>query len=207
MQIKGKIPGNTDVLFQEEVNPSQEAWLQNPTNKFFLYSEGYKEAGDRIYEVINQNNFYANTLIYPLLFNYRQFVELRLKELIIMGYKYLDQGKDFADEHSLSILWATFRNEILSKLHDLKDFQNEFNNVERVIDSFNQEDPKSMNFRYPVSRGPKRKANIKRSTIDIENFKNVMDKLVFFFNWQWETLSNFQDLKEEIMAEIYSEYY
>lgn len=199
------LPNQNDQLFIEEKNKQYGVWLKNPANKFFLYSEGYKEAGKQLFEFCMNNKFYLNTLVYPLIFNYRQFVELRLKELIIMGYKYHDIEKDFSDEHSLTKLWRTYRTEILDPINNID--KEILDNVEKVISQFNSEDPKSMVFRYPVSTGPERKNSINKETLDLDNFKKVIDKLIYFFDWQWDMLSNFQDMKDEMIAEIYSNYY
>jgi hypothetical protein len=203
--LKDYLPNSTDKIFKEETNSKHGAWLQNPANKFFLYSEGYKEAGNRLYDFCIEKPFYWNTVIYPLVFNYRQFIELRLKELIIMGYKYLDQNKDFADEHSLTSLWNTYRNEILLELEEIE--KETLDSVEKIINEFNSEDPKSMSFRYPVRRAPDRKPSINRETIDIKNFKVVIEKVIYFFDWQWDMVSHLLDLKDEMIADMYKDYY
>jgi hypothetical protein len=203
--MKEHLPSNTDSIFKDEVSPDYGAWLKNPANKFFLYSEGYKEAGKKLWEFCIENHFYSNTLIYPLVFNYRQFLELRLKELIIMGYKYLDSEEDFADEHSLVKLWNTYRNKILPEVENID--KNILDNVERIICQFNTEDPQSMSFRYPVTRGPNRKESLNRDTIDLNNFKTVIDRLIYFFDWQWDMISHYEDLKSEMIADMYREYW
>lgn len=203
--MKECLPNKTDSVFKDEVIPNYGVWLKNPANKFFLYSEGYKEAGKKLWEFCIENMFYANTLIYPLVFNYRQFLELRLKELIIMGYKHLDEKKDFSDEHSLTKLWNTYRNEILPQIEQIE--KDILDNVERIISQFNSEDPQSMTFRYPVTRSPKRKDSLNRETIDLNNFKNVIDKLIYFFDWQWDMISHYKDMKVEMIADMYQEYW
>lgn len=204
-QMKENLPNNTDSIFKEEVSHDYGAWLKNPANKFFLYSEGYKEAGKRIWEFCIDNTFYSKTLIYPLVFNYRHFLELRLKELIILGYKYLATEKDFSDEHSLIKLWNSYRHEILPKIEVIE--KDILDNVERILNQFNSEDPQSVSFRYPVTRGPNRKESLNRDTIDLNNFKKVIDKLIFFFDWQWEMISHYEDLKAEMIADMYREYW
>lgn len=203
--MKEKLPNNRDSIFKDEVSPDYGAWLKNPANKFFLYSEGYREAGNKLWEFCIDNRFYSSTLIYPLIFNYRQYLELRLKELIIMGYKYLAAKKDFADVHSLLKLWNTYRYEILPKIEDIE--KQILDNIERIISQFNSEDPQSMSFRYPVTRGPNRKDSLNRETIDLNNFKTVMDKLIYFFDWQWEMISHYEDWKSEMIADMYREYW
>ncbi len=204
--MKKHLPNQHDALFKNESSLEYGVWLQSPANKFFLYSEGYKEAGNKLYEYCVENAFYGNLMIYPLIFTYRHFVEIRLKELIIMGYRYLDEAKDFHDEHSLMKLWNVYRKEIIEKITD--DIPKEdLDNVQRIIAQFADEDPDSMSFRYPVSKAPNRTPLLKRETIDLENFKKVMDKLIFFFDWQWDMLSNMLDIKAEMIADMYSEYW
>lgn len=203
--MKEKLPTKNDRLFIEEIEKNYGAWMKDPPNKFFLYSEGYKDAGEKLFEFCIENKFYISSMIYPLVFNYRQFIELRIKELSMMGNTYLGNDIDFADEHSLLKLWNNYRNNILAKIHKVDD--EILNNVERIISEFNSEDPKSMCFRYPVTRAPNRKESVNRETIDLNNFKFVIDKLINFFYWQWELISNNQDLKNEFLAEMYSQYY
>ena len=199
------LPQPTDSLFIEESDSKKGAWISNPANKFFLYSEGYREAGNKLYESCIANPFYSNTLIYPLIYNYRQFLELRLKELIIMGNEYNETDEDFPDEHSLTKLWNIYRNKLLPEIDNTIE-KNILDNVEKLIIEFNTIDPKSMSFRYPVTRGPIREKSVKMHTIDIENFKKSMDKLMYFFDWQWDMISHYKDLKQDLLAEWYGEY-
>ena len=113
-----ELPQETDKLFIEETDEKKGAWLLNPTNKFFLYSEGYKEAGKRLYDCCIENLFYSNTLVYPMTYNYRQFLELRLKELLLMGNEYIETGDDFPDEHSLTKLWNIYRTKLLPQIEN-----------------------------------------------------------------------------------------
>jgi hypothetical protein len=181
-------PIGSDNLFIEETNPIMGAWLQNPTNKFFLYSEGYKQAGDILYQQ----------------FNYRQYIELRLKELITMGYKYLGLDKDFKDIHDLEKLWKTYKVDILKNITEVD--LDLLDNVERLIHEFNRIDP-GFAFRYPVTRGPNRQEAITMRTVDLHNFKSSFDKLARFLEYQWDTLDNYQDLKNDYIAEMMSEMY
>jgi hypothetical protein len=194
------LPNETDELFREEIDQEYGAWLKNPSNKFFLYSEGYREAGDKLYELCLERRFNWNTIIYPLVFCFRQYCELKLKELIIMGYEYIDERKDFRDEHNLLNLWKVYRTEILPKIEEID--KKTLRNVERVISQFNSEDPNSMNYRYPLTKGPNRRASLSRTTLDVKNFKEVMDRLILFFDWQWDMLSHYSEMKSEMFSDV-----
>ena len=203
--MSAELPKQTDSLFLEETDPKKGAWITNPTNKFFLYSEGYREAGNKLYDYCVENNFFANTLVYPLIYNYRQFLELRLKELILMGHTYIETDGDFPDERSLTKLWNIYRNELLPQIDSTIE-KDTLDNVEKLINELNSIDPKSMSFRYPVTKGPNRENSIKMPTIDLENFRNSMNKLMYFFDWQWDMISHYEDLKQEMLSEWYGEY-
>jgi len=192
-------------LFIEERNPNRGAWISNPANKFFLYSEGYRAAGQILYDYCIENSCCFNTLVYPLIFNYRQFLELRLKELIIMGNRYTDINKDFPKIHCLSKLWKIYRNDLLPNIDNTIDFCL-LNNVENLITQFTDIDPESTSFRYPVKRTPNREESISMKTIDIENFKIHMDELIIFFDCQWEMIHHYEDFKQEMLSEFYRGY-
>lgn len=189
-------PNNTDQLFVDETNFTEGAWLKNSASKFFLYSEGYRMAAEKIFNDCISNPHFANKMVYPMIFNYRQFIELRLKELISMGYFFLGEHADFQDDHSLMRLWNTYRNEILIKIEPIDPFL--LNNVERIISQFNTEDPNSMFFRYPLTKAPNRRNSLNRESIDLRNFRNVIEKLNNFLDWQWDMLSHYQDLQTEM---------
>lgn len=198
-------PKKNERLFKAEIKSDTGAWLQNPASKFFTYSEGYKNAGDALYEHCIKNPFYNNTVVYPLIFTYRQFIELRLKELILMANKLNDIDEDFPDEHNILTLWKKFR-ELYNKVGE-ETKKEYFDNAENVIAQFTNEDPKSMNFRYPVGRGKIRRNSLKRETVDIENVKNVIDRLYNFLTALWDELSHLEDMKQEVIRDYFSEYW
>jgi hypothetical protein len=59
-----------------------------------LYSIGYKMAADVL---IENSGRYPDFLIYPIVFLYRQYIELRLKQIIIQGNSIIDNSKVIPD--------------------------------------------------------------------------------------------------------------
>lgn len=199
------LPDGTEMLFKEETDLNFGAWLNNPTDKFFLYSDGYKKAGKKLLEMCKEEPYFINSLVYPLIFNYRHFIELRLKELLILGYELNDMNKDFKDTHSITSLWNSYRQDILKTIQDVSpEIQL---NIEKLLNQFQAKDPKSMNFRYPVTKGINREDSLNRTTIDLKNFEEVMNKIIYFFEWNFDILSNYTHLKHEMISEMYSNYY
>jgi len=201
-------PNSTDVLFREERNSDTGAWLKNPANKHFLYSQGYLLAANTIYDSIESDRFRQNTLVYPMIFNYRQFLELQIKELSAIGNNYLGREKDFDSGHQLKKLWDEYRNNILKEINPDFD-QALLDNVEELIVEFVAEDPGSTNYRYPFKNLEKgaapstRKVSLTRDTLDLRNFKETIDKLVNFFAWQWDLLDSAQITRDEMLSDRY----
>jgi hypothetical protein len=205
-------PNSTDVLFQEEKDSEFGAWVKNPTDKFFLYSQGYLKAANLIYASIEESAVFQNTLVYPMIFNYRQFLELRLKELSFIGNRYLGIDKDFKEVHFLKELWNEYKDNILSKLEpDLDPALLE--NVERLIDEFETEDPNSMNYRFPHKKLAKgaspstREESLSRQTLDLKNFKATIDKLIHVLDIRWEVMDINQMMREEYLRDMRENYY
>ena len=82
-------------------------WLNDPIE---LYATGYKEAGDRLVEFVLLNSRDQDFLIYPIVFLYRQYVELRLKEIIKEGLILLEEGNAFPKHHKIWELWCHAKN-------------------------------------------------------------------------------------------------
>lgn len=51
-----------------------------------------------------------DTLVYPILFLYRQYIELALKEIIRSGMVYLERDRAAPKHHDLGQLWAMTEN-------------------------------------------------------------------------------------------------
>ena len=137
-----------------------------------------------------------------MIFCFRQFLELRLKELIFFGKKELFKDTDFEKKHNLCILYDDYINNVLPELDPTYD-QSQVDIVHNLISEFDQIDPQSMSFRYPVDK--KMNPNLRIPNLDIDNFKNVMDRLANYFDGQWELVKLLESYNEDMEAE-YSAY-
>lgn len=191
------IPKQSDELFKEENDIKTGAWLKNPANGFYKYSEGYKLAGEKLFDACVKKPTESNILVFPLVFNFRHCVELKLKELIFLGYLYLDENeKDFPDKHSLMQLWNLYKNEILVNIEHLNT-EKELRSAERIISQLNTNDPESIAYRYHITKSPDRKQTLgKYNTLDLLNFKQVINRLINFFDWHCNDILIMLDNKQ-----------
>jgi hypothetical protein len=83
--------------------------------------------------------------------------------------------------------------------------QTTLNNIEKLITEFNYKDSKSMKFRYLINKNDFENRSLDKPYFDVTNFKNVMDKLINFFNEQTFIIQNYQSIEDELMNSLYWE--
>lgn len=137
-----------------------------------LYAKGYKTGADVLVQHILDTRSGQDYIIYPIVFLYRQFIELRLKELIRQASQLVDKPKDIPMHHSILNLWIDCR-KFLEEIWPEGD-KKDLDAVENCIKEFSKIDPSSMSFRYPVNKegNPSLPQNL--SHINIRHLGEVM---------------------------------
>lgn len=176
-------PDNSDILFNEmNADYRHNAIIRSGITKFFLYSDSYKESAIKLFEQLNGEAYNANTLVYPLVFLCRHFIELRLKELI-SGLNYAVSEKyDFPKGHKLINLWNEYKRLVVESGEGYGPDEIHIKNTEKLIVEFDSIDPGSMCFRYPVNNN--KNPSLIMTNLDLENFRLTMAKLFNFFDMQ-----------------------
>lgn len=145
---------------------------------FVTYPAGYKMGADRLIQSALQDPHNADVLIFPIVFLYRQYLELRLKQLIRDGNRLFGGLSDFPNTHRLDVLWESCKPVLKQvKLDDDGEVAwrvaEGIGAIETCILHFAHIDPTSMAFRYPVD---KERTPFLRdlNTIDIQHFGEAM---------------------------------
>jgi hypothetical protein len=123
-------------------------WSHNPLE---LYATAYKEAAEKLVIEIVRSQQGQDTLVYPIVFLYRQYIELRLKEIILEGRKILDESGNFPMHHRIHDLWPTAM-AIIEKVFKNEEGKPDFGFVAHVLSEFSKYDPESFSFRYPTDK-------------------------------------------------------
>lgn len=130
------------------------AWGRTACVNFFggdqpwrFYAEGYKLAADTLVAHVEATGRDHDRLVYPILFNYRQFIELALKGVIRDARKLLDEPGGAPGGHVLTNLWNTARPLLWRIAPNKADLDNAGESIKR----FAAVDPTSEGFRYPVT--------------------------------------------------------
>ena len=186
----------------ETVFCGDDDWQANACLNFLsspieLYTRGYKEAGDRIVEFVLAKATDQDVLIYPIVFLYRQYIELRLKDIIKEGRILLEEGSDFPKHHNIWDLWCTAK-KIAIKVFEGDD-PTTLKYAEHVIREFAQIDPDSFSFRYPTNKeGQNTLEGV--SHINIRRLGSHIDKLSKDLEGLSTGISVYRDWQQEMWS-------
>jgi hypothetical protein len=153
-----------------------------------MMTEGYKRGADLMVMRSVDNPFDRDTLVFPIIFNYRQFIELSLKYLIAAYGSTVGVGPNWIS-HDLAVLWKTFS-------HLLGQYGHSYPNpddlvVAGIIAEFAKVDPHSFAYRYPVDT----KGNpipVAHQDLDLSVLADVMQAVDGYFSGCDGYLDNLQ---------------
>ena len=190
-----ELPSSQDKLFT-----SAENWWNNACLNFFpkgwtIYGIGYKDAADILVEHIAKTKRQQDTLIYPIIFLYRQYLELALKDLILEARKLLDYADPLPKTHRIDDLWRLC-DDLLEQISP-GDSLEPRENIGRLIEEFAQVDPLSQSFRYP--EGKDGKPTLPGLThINLRNVREVIGKISVLLDGADAMISEYLSHKSEM---------
>ncbi len=190
LHIEFRWPQKGDKPFVVADNPSDNAAVATSTfGRLVLMIEGYKKAGDLMVAAAEEDWRDRDILVFPIVFNYRQFLELSLK------YQLATYGPTVGIEpnwnsHKLDALWKEFL--MMLKSYDEGFPKEADHHVENIVLEFALADPRSFSHRYPVD--PKgTKIEVAFNAIDLSNLAKIMNALESYFSGCDGLLSSLKD--------------
>jgi hypothetical protein len=198
---KATWPKKGDRLFTDDSDWWHNARLDLGGKGWESFACGYRQAADSLALKFLRNWQGNDMLIYPLVFLYRHYLELRLKRVIILGQKLLVEPislnpKNLQNSHDLICLWTSCR-EVIEKLGVKgfwpKDSKEQLDNVGSLIKEFAEKDPDGINFRYPVTKDKHggKPTLPSLNVIGVRNLKRVMRRLDAYFTAQLDGIDVF----------------
>jgi hypothetical protein len=181
-------PDGTNVLFASSGKRKNEVLIGGEDNDWGLYCMGYWRAADALADHLTQarNPYidrpyaaYWESQAYAILFLYRHYLELRLKEL------FLAYGGDAAKinrEHGLLKIWEAVRKQEEAVLTEAPsgDVLIDLDIAEKIVIQFDKIDRDSQAFRYPKDR--KGNITIAPMQIDLIRLKTALGWLSQFLD-------------------------
>ena len=198
--IPPALPTDRDKLFSTAEDYWNNACLNLLPDGWALYVTGYKDAADILVSEVEAHGHYHDTLVYPIIFLYRQYLELAIKDLIRQARKLQDVHEPFPKTHRIDELW-NICSALLQKISP-GDSETEQKNIGRLIDEFCDIDPTSMAFRYPEDReGSPSLPGI--AHINLRNVKEVMAKIAIILDGADAQIDHYLSIKADIYSGSY----
>lgn len=148
LQTEFRWPTAGDAPFIAAGDPRENANIaEDEFARMVLMMEGYKRAANLMVERANADRFERDYLVCPIIFNYRQFLELSLKYMIATYGRTVGIDPVWKS-HNLAYLWQRFV-EVL-KRYGTTDPDEADPVVGEIIAEFAKIDPGSDSYRYPV---------------------------------------------------------
>lgn len=138
----------------------------------FGYISGYKYSADDLVKICRGNSL-SEVYVFPIVFLYRQYLELLLKNIVTQLQQIQKISIPSGNLHDLNAIW-NYISPILKHDPHLSDEQIEF--VGEVVGEFHKIDPKSSNFRYFFRYGNKLTLN-NNVVVDIDLMESEINKV------------------------------
>lgn len=174
-------PRPNDKLVRSDVDWEYNACIDVSTPTLGSYAGKFKEAADILVKEAAAGDTMLDVVVIPIMFLYRHYLELTLKEIIVFGREVVgsEPVNNLSREHSLENLWQEAS--VLLTAHYGADVPPETNAVSLCIDDLHQYDPNSFAWRYPTDRDGKPYLHGLRH-INIRNLYETMSRLASFLD-------------------------
>jgi hypothetical protein len=185
-------PRKGDCIFA----PGRDATPANGVGeRVYRLGMGYKLAGDVLVQnLVGQPRDHDN-LMYPILFCYRHFIEIALKEIIEAHGPWVGVSV-LRKDHKLPELWKLFMQITVAYHNDATD--EAAATVAACIDEIAQVDPMAVAFRYARDRRTGALIPLEFGPIDLTNLHDVMNGIANFFECSDLDLAHKKDMAAEI---------
>ena len=182
-------PRQGDRAFVTPANPSENANIdESGQSRLVLMTDGYKTAGDLMVEAAGQDRLTRDTLVFPIIFNYRHFLEISLKYLLATYGATVGIEPNWRS-HDLATLWGSVL-EMLDR-YGSTDPDEADPIVGAIILEFAKIDPASYSYRYPVDRNG-RLLPVAQNDLHLPTLADVMNGVSAYFDGCDAYLDNLQ---------------
>ena len=182
----------TDRRLNARLNIREEDWDS--------YAQGYKEAADQLVTRMGESPISHDFLVYPIVFLYRHYLELRLKELLVAeagSWELLDS--EIRKLHKLIPIWNEVRPNLEAVWSDSVT-GSQFDAIEDRLKEIASIDSASFAFRYPVdTKGRPSLAGIQH--VNLDQVRNVVQAMSNVLDGASIGLAEYLQAKAEMISE------
>lgn len=191
------------MLFVGDKKDASNAHVGWKHDRHSFYAMGYSIAARELSDSYSRRPVQErDALVFPIIFLYRQHIELTLKNIVREFVKQLPIDRKYSDlrnekilvQHKLRPLWDRMKC-IVDTVYRLKSSSFVFKprdsrHIEKFIYEFDDIDQLSFNFRYPTDKsGHKVLTDVK--VISVDNFRSEAEKIITYLDDMREIVSHF----------------
>jgi len=164
---------NAGYVYRAEMWGQDEIWG--------TYARGYLSAAEELIKSVLEGRLTTDTFGYPIFYLFSHYLELKFKEIMVIGRPLLGDGKGFSTGHNLFQLWGECKKifKVVYNWKEYSDLDDEGREIFLTIEHFIKElsqDPLGQTFRYPVDKNGK---PLLKDSIVVFNIEN----LALVINW------------------------
>lgn len=184
------------------------SWSNSESN-IYNYIEGYFYSANLIAASLLREDFISETYrdcrdtngniifditkdecVFPMIFLYRHYIEISLKQLLKKLYKFSSKENTKEDIHSLESIADRIINEIIEVSQSIKgdykkhllSFIKSFISIKKICKEINDFDASSIGCRYPIGKD-EQILMVNQEPLNVSLFMNKMLKIRQIFNW------------------------
>jgi hypothetical protein len=178
----------------------------------YAYREGYLRGAQVLVRSVGEEERDQDFLVYPIVFLYRHYIELVLKEVIKRAPYLLDREltateKNHLGEHRLDHLWDDFKpvSVAITKVAGWNDVPVEdIEGIDNYVRQISEIDPQSYGLRYAHSKKGTPSLPKGLTHINLRHFGELMDRLARYLSGIDMSMSVIEDTKHEYESEMAS---
>jgi len=150
--------------------------------RLYRMKKAFKTAADLLVSHSEENTHERSNLVWPVVFCYRQYIELALKDMLaVHGKQVVPKILPNWKDHGLLPLWRSYKKLIDATLSEISAIDlPEVIAVDACIEEFDRVDTGSYTFRYPTDKQGNQ-TDIPFGSIDLWHLQNVMEGIYLFF--------------------------
>ncbi len=137
-----------DKLFVSGDDLGEVAFLPRGRRDWRHYAYGYKIAGDVLTQHVIDTRNHEDELVYPIVFLYRQYLELELKGLWALSKVVHNEVVSIPRKHGLTPLFSEVKRAVKTVWPGAP--KDDLKAIEALLLEFETYDPSSDRFRYPL---------------------------------------------------------
>jgi hypothetical protein len=192
--VEPQFPCAADKVFTSDIEGFSNACVNWQRDGWSLYAAGYKRAADILVASIERTFRGHDLLVYPIVFLYRQHIELELKGLLQTCGQLLEIQEEGWQHHAIDKLWLRCRTHLEAISPGAS--ATELAETGRLIAELATVDPTSFAFRYPEDK--KGGLSLPGLThINLGNVRDVAEKIELMLScaravvdreleWKWD---------------------